>query len=700
MLPLVSDARVAATGGTISVNVGSTRFSWTFNKSKLQSGTFVDGQPWVVWQNGMEIIQVTPTGHQENHLEDWDRWEDNQWIDLTVKNPQALTTIDSTGGKHKYQDFHAFGFDQRGLSRSRKLGGHDFFDLHVAWYPGKTSSPTLPVSPGDSIVTAKSYGPGEAIVGTPLKAAAVLTVLALPPPADAFRPSPLRTGNERTNPTLLTASQLIDLSDSNTQLIQTPNHTLYNKQFIPNKSNYKDWSRSRLADLLIGPEIISAGQVFHEGSHAAFNIENNGSGTTYGGHIAKLWGDVAIGALASWLPEPVRRENAIKLVQHAIDVKGAVDAGLTLSHDGGITPAYGALITVGGALLGAHGNEMIAINNQVHGLSPDYYFSDYVQTVVVSDKTRKVGAIQYVDYRSPDATQNLSSEAGTFPTPVDIGSEQGNCHLRFPKDHQWAIARSQKSLPQSKLKINDGPGASDTIYLVTHLEDFYDRNGNLASSNYFGIYGGDLTVTPDWTDGTPDRSSRFTLSGASDKEVGSIAFMQDGWGGSQYAELIRNTNDWTLSPREAYSQINAGAYLGLVVAIHALDVEDKYTSLFDDWLVQMMQTPGKAEILLESTYPRSITEKGDAIGTVRANGLMLGALFRQEVLMPKGINSIAYNPSTTVGALSDYPIPVGATLWNEAEGAQNVPPSTSTSTSTSPSRGATKRIGENTIGIE
>ena len=686
MLPSVSDARAATADDTISVNVGSTQFSWTFNKSKIQSGIFVDGQPWVVWQSGMEILQVTPTGHQENHVEDWDRWKDNLWIDLTVKNPQALTTIDSSGGKHKYQDLHAFGFDQRGLSRSRKLGGHDFFDLNVAWYPGKTSMPTLHVSPGDSIVTAKSYGPGETIVGTPLKAAAVLTVLASPPPADAFRPSPLRTGNERTNPKFHTTSQLIDLSESNSRLIQVPSRTLYNKEFTPNNSNFQDWCRPRLAGLLMGPEIISAGQVFHEGSHAAYNIENNGSGSTYGGHIAKLWGDVAIGALATWLPESVRRENAIKLVQHAIDVKGAVDAGLTLSHDGGITPAYGALITVGGALLGDHGRDMIAINNQVHGLSPDHFFSDYVQTVIISDIARKVGAVQYVDYRSPDATQNLSTESGTFPTPIEIGSVSGNCYLRFSKDYKWAIARSQKSLPHTRLKINNGPGASDTIYLVTSLKRFYDRNQNLASSNHFGIYGGDLTVTPDWTEGTPNTSSHFTLSGATDKEVGTIVFMQDGWGGNQYGELIRNTSDWTLSPREAYSQINAGAYLGLVVAIHALDVEDEYTSLFDNWLVQMMQIPGRAEILLDSTYPRSITEKGDAIDGVRANGLMLGALFRQEVLLPKGIESIAYNPSTTVGAVSDYPIAVDGKLWNEVESAQAVIPKTGPSPSSGNSK--------------
>lgn len=646
----------------IALTAGPHKFIWTFSQP-VQAGQFVDGQPWVLWRSGLKLVDVSPAGHQADNVNNYSSgdWIDGVWVDMTVRNPVPVTTIEKTAGKLHYHDAAVYGYDSRKLTRSRTEA--DFFDLGRAWRP--TKSP-LRLMAGDSIVTVKSYGPGEEISNTPLKAAAVLSVVKMRPPKNAFRPAVIRTAVARRRNQYYTTDHIISLKGTAPHMLRKPKRNLYDLSYSPTEYDWADWSEDALSRLLTGPELVSVGQIMHEASHAAYNLDTDNH-NTYGGDMARLWGRMAIGALAGWLKEGTRRDCAIKVIQQAIDVRGAVEAGLTLSHDGGMNPAYGALLTVAGGLLGRHGEWFLGVNDKVNGLTPDYYFADYAQCLVVAKKTAKKGAIQHVDYRDERIELNFSTRNGTLAAPEYVGTEPGACFLRFPKSFKWKRPRPQLTLPQCMLKINSGPGASDQLYMVAALKNRFNSYG--SEDTYAGtseVYGGDLFVVPDWPAGNPPGpKSRITISAVSDRDLGRIVFNAEGWGGAQYSELIRDTGHWQISPQADYAPINAAAYMGLSIAIHALDLQERYTSLFDDWLIQESQIPGAGEVLFNASRSAYMTGLGATTDNPRRKGQFLGALFRQEMLVPNGYDAIQYNPDTPTPSVTDYQAPERGVLWNK-----------------------------------
>lgn len=70
------------------------------------------------------------------------------------------------------------------------------------------------------------------------------------------------------------------------------------------------------------------------------------------------------------------------------------------------------------------------------------------------------------------------------------------------------------------------------------------------------------------------------------------------------------------------------------------------------------------EVLFDESRMGYMTSAGATTDNPRRNGQFLGALFRQEMLAPNGVNSIAHNPERSKPSVKDYPVPDGGTLWN------------------------------------
>lgn len=580
---------------TIKAAVGPHEFAWELDQP-VQHGTFIDGQPWIVVpEGGVNLKKATPSVEEDVAVTTRGGKKVSARINATVINPPVGTFFSE---ERLLKDVPAFGWDSRGTVR---YAGPKKYDASLAW-DGTTPQA---LQPGDIVTTVKSLR--EGVSETCLEAAAILTVLAEPPPADAFRPGYLRSEERRQKPEFLRLGDLIDLQP---HLIPAPTSDLFgNPVSVP-----EAFSAERLTSLLPGPDLMNCGLNDSRATHPLFN----NSGATYGADVAMRLGDLAVGSLAGWLTEEQRRVCQIRFLQRAVDTYEAVQAGLCLSHNGGMLPGYGALLAIGGSWLDHEG--MKSLDGGVLDLPVQFYLSDYAQAFQVSgdEATDDSRAIAYFS-NTPKLNQKQ--------IPV---VEAGEGWMQVDENHVWPAFRSARELPNIKLRIVEGAGASPQVYVVTGIEGYLDaKTGKPAKGAASSIRGGKLTVKPAWKNGAPDSSSQIVASTFTSGDIGRWGYKSGGIAWRVGTEDSRyNVAQLSLSPTTDYGSINVGAYLTLFIAMYASGADSGYSAGLDRWMIESCALPGVGEVLFNS--PRSRYPADPKAKTPERP--FLGGLWKEQVL--------------------------------------------------------------------
>lgn len=607
---------------TVTLKMDTCNFSWTFDQP-VAYGYFVDGQPWIVAPpEGVNMLSATPARIDGANVYIPDYTNNTQVptvanINQTVVNPPVGTYY--LPGHLDIYEIPAFGWDSRGAIRY-EAPNRTSYNPALGW-DGVT--PKL-LKAGDIVTTPQSITTPN-IGETVLNATAVLTVLATPPPADAFRPGVVRSDERRLNPEFFTVSQIIDLTP---YLIQKPTKTIIGNT-ISSTVPYA-FSAERLTKLIPGPSIMNSGLIFSR----SYKSRYNDSGYTYGEGIAQGLGDMAVGSLASWFTPEERRQTQIHFLQRAIDTYEAITAGCTLSGSGALR-GYGSLLTIAGKMLDHAG--MLSFNQQILGKDPVYYLYEFSQMLYVEKegvnqpKTPEQGSMRRIQ---------LSNVVGLMGYTAQFTSAE-NGKLVLKPDFDWKGGyRSARHAINLKLKIESGAGAGKEYYLITGVKDYYDEKGELT--NYSGtehIKGGTLTIQPNWQNGIPDSTSVIKMYEIVPAELPTWAY-----NGGSIDPSGKLTKSISLSPEESYMDLNAGALISYLCAMYAIGAEEYYRAGWDLWLLQILKQPGFGPYLLKKSNSRYLYADYDE------ETKFLSGLFRQ-YFMEKAGDMSEYSLETSVNAL-------------------------------------------------
>jgi hypothetical protein len=641
-------------------------------------GYFVDGQPWMIAPvDGVNLISAVPT--RVNGASVYNTYTGaavTADINITVVNPRTATYFVNKKFTGLFTQRKVFGWDSRGALRYG-LGLN--YNAAAGW-DGVTPNPLVA---GDIVTTAKSIevAPEKVkILETCLEAVAVLTVLATEPPVDAFRPGVTRNAARRANPEFIRKSDIItNIAD---YYISKPTKTLYGAT-IADLEPVKFLGKN-ITKVLPGPNIMLAGQNENRSFHAIvndaasspdFGVIPTFNGNTYGGALATDLGNVAIGALATWLTPQERDTCQIHLIQRAVDTYESLLDSLVLSFDGGHIEGYGALLTIAGKMLNHTG--MLSMNQSINGVAPMYFLSDYAQALYIDNTD-----VDHGDGTPAPGDPRRIKTTSTFPgqkygaTPymnnreliLATGVTQVNNSLVVDPSFNWLRYRAHLEVQNLKLKIVSGAGASDQYYVVTDFADFYlngiKQTTVTTATDY--ISGGTLTVKPAWVNGVPDASSKIITYLTADYETPCWAFKAAGVNG---ADGIYEY-DYSLSPVTDYGSIVAGAHIALFTAMYALGGDAYYRGGLDKWMIGAMKQPGYGEVIFSKSYNGALlTYAGsnslmicypNAITSVKASPFLSG-LWKEKVMDKVGAKAVITNNQMT--SLQTYPF--GSTTVKE-----------------------------------
>ncbi len=608
---------------TVSTSLGHVAFSWRLRSHTpvLQTGVFVDGQPWIVAPpDGLWLVSATPY-RQTLTVQDRSGSEIVAEVDMTVINPPA-------GDVYERLDFdpkprlaplgNAFGWDSRGAIR---------------YGTGRRYNPALPwdrftaarLYPGDVVTTARSFRDLAFQVNgqtqyreSVLVALAVLTVLGAPPPADAFRPGVVRHPDRRASPEFF---RLADIRpDLDQHLISFPATDLFGASlpFVPGAAP-PEFQAARLTGLFPGPGFMNIGFDDARGTNAWIN----NSGTSYSADISMTLGDLAIGALAAWLTPEQRQTCRIRFLQRCIDVYESVLAGLCLSFNGGKMTGYGLRMQLAGNMLNHAG--MKAMDQSVHGLYPGYFFSEYAQWFYLGDPERPVhgapapGHPRFIPWNSTDAELRLD-DIPVFRAGADF----------VEVDLLWPVYRAARAIPNLKFRIASGPGAGGQVYTIREIRHYWNPvDGRPGIESDPVIRRGMLYFTPAWRHGPPTDGSTLSFFPATREESNRWLFNAQGmYNENRWVDF--NRKQITLSPTEDYASVNIGAHLSMVIALYALGADRHFTAGLDKWMIDIGRRAGEGELAFNSARSRHIAEP--VFRSWDPSHAFLGGLWREQVL--------------------------------------------------------------------
>lgn len=613
---------------TISSTVSSVAFSWTIetNAESLSSGEFIDGQPWVVVPNGgLRLVAASPAREyragEGNWVEDREFNQIAADINITVVNPPVGDYYEDLRAIHPRLAFEraAFGWDSRGAIR---YGTGRRYDPDLGW-DGVTP---LLLQAGDTVTTPKSFismlAPNGRAHSTVLEAVGVLTVLAEAPPVDAFRPGVVRSAQRRLQPEFIRFSNLIDNLDD--FLIPLPTSNLFGQPIdFAAEGIPAEFTAARLTSLMPGPLIMNIGFNDSEGTHGFLN----NSGATYSADIARLMGDLAIGAQAEWLTPEERSECRIRFIQRTIDAYESLLAGLCLSHDGGMMTAFGLRLAIVGHMLDHDG--MRSMDTEVNGLPSWYFLSDYAQVVYLGDPfipgadAPSPENPRFVPWNAPDLRLKLQD------VPVESAAVAS---VKVPNSFEWPFYRPVRELPNIKFRINSGLGSGEAIYTVLRVEDYLDPTPQFGEFSP-SIYGGRLVVKPDWQNGQPDATSLLEFLPAVRAESNRWIFKS--WGIYRPNRfVVLNRDMFSLSPKTDYGTNNIGGYLSMVIALHALGAQESYSGGIDKWMRDISTIPGYGEVVFNDDRSRFAADPMIRPGLLERS--LLGGLWKEKVINPEG----------------------------------------------------------------
>lgn len=658
-------AAVRGFGNTVAVKMGSHQFDWTLDHD-VEWGYFIDGQPWVVMPGTgtLHLVHATPARLNNQTVYNYPSTETapnpvTADVHITVRNPPVNNQYDPKGYLiDKRAPAGVWGWD------SRPPGGHAVTDPPYNATLGWDGATPLALSAGDTITTPKSTT--NVVMSdrsTKLDALATLTVLSAVPPKDTFRPGIFREGINRTNPEILRYSDLIDLSG---KLIPSPIGSAgLNGTSVTAVA--PEFSFNYLQKQIPGPGFINTGLAYTEGCSAFYNNNcGSGSDNSYGGFMGQRFGRLAVGSLAGWLTEDERKLCRIRLIQRAIDTYTAVNEGLCLEEGAGILPGYSTLITLAGIMLNHDG--MKNVNNGVNGVPPWFVFADYATTFHTEGiSTNDLSAGEQPEDRLVKVHPDL---AAGDPCPGLNKTSQTGCvasttanTMTLRDNFYWDYSRPMVNCINMKVKVTAGPGAGNTIYVITGSSNFKNSSGTVNNTGAFGYeYGGTVTVKPSWTTGNgapPDSTSTlsFSVMTSHSANTGSDDRGRWLWAVNGIVDTASNPHIEKelcicTSPAHEYASIMAGGTIGNLIALYALDGQNLYKGGLDKWLIDAGTRPGYGEVLFSGYY----------LGAVQ--NTFLGALWRQEVLNHPQVNKPFVYTGQGTAALTIPP--TDTLMWYES----------------------------------
>jgi hypothetical protein len=529
-------------------------FSWTVTEV-LASGTFVDGNPWVVVGSGAQLVDIVPKSVQQTsgHTHSYYPNIVNVWISGSAKNPNTFHRTnknDPTGllgisapagttGSKKIV------FDQRAIINVGE-GTQAFLDAQYdvnsnIGIPNQSGN-TVPIglTGGDVIVTADSvwynglssnplftnYGVvSSSVVNAPkhwttgIKRFGVLTVLKEAPTEPCFRP-PLQWISEepQTRPTPIPLSAAISLTAIDAILGQT-------------------FSTNQNAALYNG-----SSPIFHDG-HDTYFSSSNGVHGIRARSTATTTNETYFGTaslfLANLLFDMTRTSGTVvtdsnrticrnRIIQYAIDAYGSVMMLSKTNSTAGQRPAeIKPWLMLGGFLLGGassnFGGDLINFydrlitkyagtdlaNLSYTDICKLLFNDDLCCVPVISGPTLGGPNSAISQIWGPGLTHSVvNATQGTTAWVADsyYVVENGNfANLKvtgFKNDISTAHIAKHLNYYNSFVKVVNGSGASETIYRVLSVNT--DGGGPLLPKD-------EVRLDRPWSNGFPDSTSTIKL---------------------------------------------------------------------------------------------------------------------------------------------------------------------------------------------
>lgn len=297
-------------------------FTWVV-RGVRNSGTFVDGTPWITVEPGAQLVDLAPKSVRKRT-----NGGVEVWISGTAKNPRARRYLDpesltASGGIGGVFDGRTV--QLRPPTQAVIDADYDVTSNIGIVPAGQRTIAPVSLVPGDVIVTADSewiendargWGSGDGVAPhaspgrrTPIKRYGVLTVLREAPTGPCFRP-PLQwiRGDEANRPAPIPLARV--RSDERDLLHNSPGF------------------RTNPDHLLSGPTFHDGGGIVYQSSHAIFALTTDlsgGANVTYGGNLAAgVLGPALLQATNLGQASERRERIRNRLIQYGIDCHGCL----------------------------------------------------------------------------------------------------------------------------------------------------------------------------------------------------------------------------------------------------------------------------------------------------------------------------------------------------------------------------------------
>jgi hypothetical protein len=510
------DGEAGGAGQTVTVTyeagapgtVTHSEFAWTIT-NVVDSGSFVDGSPWIVVAPGASLVDVSPRSQRRRTYGGID-----VSISGTAKNPRMRAYVDPTDPSQLIR--YAGPFDGR-ICRgapTQSIVDAEFDHAANIGLPvaGTSSIAPVPLTAGDVVVTADSEWVSEDTRNwswnvthvhggkrTGIKRFGVLTVLAEAPEEECFRP-PLQwvDGAPATRPAPIPTSQVSDAG------MMSLLH-----------STGGNWD---VDALLTGPCFHDGDPILYQSSHAQYALSTVPStlttSLTYGGtFVRSVLEQCLFAATDVGIPESKRISARNKLIQYGIDSHGVLMAlGWTSSGAGQRPAELKPWIQFAGQWL--QSEDMIDVYGGVRrqysgaaiaGLSDAeigrlFFTDDFVCRQVSSDPA--IGA-PYRHRWGPGETYRVQAASLVGTTKLcgatDVSGTFARLEVEGVVSHPDIHSRKRRNYFGMYLKILSGPGSGPKVYRVTDVGDV---------SNQFA---GWIELDGPWANGAPDGSSTVVM---------------------------------------------------------------------------------------------------------------------------------------------------------------------------------------------
>jgi len=100
--------------------------------------------------------------------------------------------------------------------------------------------------------------------------------------------------------------------------------------------------------------------------------------------------------------------------------------------------------------------------------------------------------------------------------------------------------------------------------------------------------------------------------------------------------VVMNRDALSLSPKTDYGTNNVGGYLSMVIALHALGAQDRYSGGMDRWMMAISLIPGYGEVVFNDDRSRFAADPVVRPGLLER--ALLGGLWKERVLDPAGLD--------------------------------------------------------------